>query len=228
MIKVNNEANMMKEYLEKLEEIIHNLVNKNTELDLDGLEQIKVVSNIENASSDGRFENNVIILPKKRMEEYIKNNDIDTIKSTIYHELCHVDLNNKLPQLHCLCDKYKMEENYIKYFTIMVYIEYIAHIMSLKYESEETIKRFLESINNRVWDFNNEIARIYFIKCVPYVLGRINNNFDYINILKSEEFKIRIIQAKEIIEKITYIELIDDYNRLLELEDFVSKYINND
>mgnify|MGYP006912768387 FL=1 len=31
----------------------------------------------------------------------------------------------------------------------MVYIEYISHIMSLKYETEENIKRFLNSINNR-------------------------------------------------------------------------------
>lgn len=228
MIKVNNEAKMIKEYLEGLEEIINNLVNENTELDLNGLEQIKVVDNIENISSDGRFEKNAIILPKNKMEEYIKNNDRDTIKSTIYHELCHVDLKNKLPQLHSLCDKYKVEENFIKYFTIMVYIEYVAHIMSLKYETEEITKRFLASINNRTWDFNDEISRIYFIKYVPYVLGRVNNNFDYIDIVKSKEFKNHIIEVKEIIERILYIGIIDDYNILLELEDFVSKYINND
>ncbi|MBE5820078.1 MAG: hypothetical protein E7310_04640 [Clostridiales bacterium] len=228
MIKVNNEAKMIKEYLEELEEIIHNLVNENTELALDGLEQIKVVDNIENTSSDGRFEKNAIILPKNKMEEYIKNNDRDTVKSTIYHELCHVNLKNKLPQLHSLCDKYKVEKNFIKYFTIMVYIEYIAHIMSLKYETEEITKRFLESINNRSWNFNDEISRIYFIKYVPYVLGRVNNNFDYIDIVKSKEFKNHIIEVKEIIERISYVGLIDDYNILLELEDFVSKYINND
>lgn len=218
---------MVKGYLEKLEEIIYNFVNKNTKLDLKGLHQIKIVDSIENTSSNERFENNAIILPKNKMEEYIKNNDKATIKSTIYHELCHVDLNNRLPQLHHLNDKYKQEENYIKYFTIMVYIEYVAHIMSLKYESEETIKRFLESINNRIWNFNDEISRIYFIKCVPYVLGRINKNFDYINIVKSEDFKKHIVQAKEIIERAVCDGAIDDYNNLIELEDFVSKYISN-
>lgn len=228
MITINNEAKMKKEYLEKLEDIIHNFVNKNTELDLKGLHQMKIVDSIENTSSDGRFENNAIILPKNKMEEYIKNNDKATIKSTIYHELCHVDLNNRLPQLHYLSDKYKREENYIKYFTIMIYIEYIAHIMSLKHEAEENIKRFLESINNRTWNFNDEISRIYFIKCVPYVLGRINKNFDYINIVKSEDFKKNIVQAKEIIERTVSDGAVDDYNNLVEVEDFVSKYISND
>lgn len=70
MIKINNESKMIKEYIEKLEEIIDNFVNKNTELDLDGLEQIKVVDNIKNVNSDGRFENDVIILP------IIGNNEI--------------------------------------------------------------------------------------------------------------------------------------------------------
>ena len=166
MIKINNEAKIIKEYFDKLKDIIYDIVNKNTELDLEGLHQIKIVDNIENTSTDGRFENNKIILPKNKMEEYIKNNDVATIKSTIYHELCHVDLKNKLPQLHHLCDKYKHEENYIKYVTIMVYIEYIAHIMSLKHESKENIKRFLESINSRTWDFKDEISRIYFIFCL--------------------------------------------------------------
>ena len=228
MITINNETKMVKEYLEKLEEIIINLVNKNTELDLKGLYQIKIVDSIENPISDGRFENNSIILPKNKIEEYIKNNDKATISSTIYHELCHVDLKNRLPQLHYLSDKYKQEENYIKYFTIMIYIEYIAHIMSFKYESEVTIKRFLESINSRIWDFNDEISRITFIKCVPYVLARINKNFDYINIIKSEDFKKYIVQAKGIIERAVRDGAKDDYNNLIELEDFVSKYISND
>jgi len=227
MITINNEAKIVKEYFEKLEEIINNLVNENTELNLEGLHQIKIVDNIENTSSDGRFENNAIILPKNKMEEYIKNNDEAIIKSTIYHELCHVDLNNRLPQLHNLSNKYKHEENYIKFFTIMVYIEYIAHIMSLKYEGEEIIKRFLESINNRTWNFNDEISRVYFIKCVPYVLGRINKNFDYINIVKSKDFKNHIVQAKEIIERAVCNGAIDDYNKLVEVEDFISKYISN-
>ena len=219
---------MVKEYLEKFEDVIYNFVNKNTELDLKGLHQIKIVVSIENTSSDGRFENNAIILSKNKMEEYIKNNDKATIKSTIYHELCYVDLNNRLPQLHHLSDKYEREENYIKYFTIMIYVEYIAHLLSSKHESKENIKKFLESINNRTWNFNDEISRIYLIKCVPYVLGRINKNFDYINIVKSEDLKKRIVQAKEIIERAVCDGAIDDYNNLVELEDFVSKYISND
>lgn len=227
-MKINNEAKIQEEYIEILKDIIKNIISNNPELDLQGLGDIKIVNNLENESSDGRFENNSIFLPKNKMEEYMKNEDFDTIKSTIYHELCHVDLKNKLPQLHVLSDEYRNNENYVRYFTIMVYIEYISHIMSLKYETEENIKRFLNSINNRTWNFNDEISRIYFIKCAPYVLERINNNFEYIDIIKSNEFKVHIVEVKEIIERIPNVNLIDDYNVLIELENYVSKYISND
>lgn len=227
-MKINNEAKMQEEYIEILKYIIKNIISNNPELDLRGLEDIKIVNNLENESSDGRVENNSIFLSKNKMEEYMKNEDFDTIKSTSYHELCHVDLKNKLPQLHVLSDEYRNNENYVRYFTIMVYIEYISHIMSLKYETEENIKRFLKSINNRTWNFNDEISRIYFIKCAPYVLGRINNNFEYIDIIKSNEFKVHIVEIKEIIERIPNVNLIDDYNVLIELENYVSKYISND
>jgi len=227
-MKINNEAKMMEEYIAKLQDIINNLVSNNTELNLRDLKEIKVVNNFENKSSDGRFEIDTILLPRDNIENYIKNEEYNTIKSTIYHEFCHVDLKSRLPQLHNLSEKYKNDENYIKYFTIMVYIEYIAHIMSLKYETEENIKRFLNFINNRKWDFNDKVSRMYFIKYVPYVLGRINNNFEYIDIIKNYEFKIRVVEVKEIIERIPNVNLIDDYNILIELEKYVSKYISND
>jgi len=227
-MKINNEAKMMEEYIVKLQDLINNLISNNTELNLRDLKEIKVVNNLENKSSDGRFENDTILLPRDNIENYIKNEEYNTIESTIYHEFCHVDLKSRLPQLHDLSEKYKNDKNYIKYFTIMVYIEYIAHIMSLKYETEEIIKRFLSSINNRKWNFNDEISRIYFIKYVPYVLGRINNNFEYIDIIRSNEFKIRIAEVKEIIERIPKENLIDDYNVLIELENYVNKYISND
>lgn len=227
-MKINNEAHISKVYLEKLEDILNQLINENVELNLSNLEQIKIVDNIENTSSDGRFENNTIILPKNKMEDYIKKDDTNTIKSTIYHELCHVDLKNKLPQLHNLSEKYRNNEDYIKYFTIMVYIEYISHIMSSKYETDEIIKRFLESVNNRMWNFNDEITRMYFIKCMPYVLGRINKHAEYINIIKNNEVKRHIVEAKEIIKRIQNENLVDDYNILIELENYISKYISND
>lgn len=227
-MEINNEAKMQEKYIEILKDIIENIIRNNPELDLQGLESIKIVDNLENESSDGRSENNVILLPKYKIEEYIKDENFDTIKLTIYHELCHVDLKSKLPQLHALSDEYRNNENYVRYFTIMVYIEYISHIMSLEYETEENVKRFLNSINNRTWNFNDEISRIYFIKCVPYVLGRINNKFEYIDIIKNKEFKVHIVEVKEIIERIPNVNLIDDYNILIELENYVSKYISND
>ncbi len=70
-MKINKEAKMQEKYIEKLKDIIKNIISNNSELDLQGLKGIKIVNNLENESSDGRFENNVILLPKHKKEEYI-------------------------------------------------------------------------------------------------------------------------------------------------------------
>lgn len=41
-----------------------------------------------------------------------------------YHEMCHAELEYQLPILHKLFNEYKKKENYIKCYTIMIYIEY--------------------------------------------------------------------------------------------------------
>ena len=228
MIKIRNEAKMSIEYFERIEEIITNTIDRSKELNLDEVKEIDVVDNIPNIDSDGRYENDRILLFKDKMEEYLKNGDVDTIKSIIYHELCHAEAKKRLPQLHALHEKYMEEENYIKGFTIMVYIEYVTHKKSIEYEEKENIKRFLESINNIEWNFENYELKIKFVKYVPYVLVRVFNNPEYINIIKDREFTDRIIQVKEIIERINNGELTDDYSSLHELEMFVSKYISND
>lgn len=224
-MKIINEAEMPEEYMAIVKEIVENIINNNSELDLRELECVKIVNVLDNANADGRYENNSILLSNSKTENYIRMRDFNTIKSTFYHELCHVDLKSKLPQLHILSEKYKREKKYIKFFTIMVYIEYVCHLMSLKYETEENVKRFLESVNNRKWNFNDEITKI---KYASYILGRINNNFDYINIIESDEVKERLIELKKILEKINMFGVIDDYNNLLELEKYVSKYITDD
>lgn len=227
-MKIINEAEMPEEYMAIVKEIVENIINNNSELDLRELECVKIVNVLDNANADGRYENNCILFSKSKTENYIRMRDFNTIKSTFYHELCHVDLKSKLPQLHILSEKYKREKKYIKFFTIMVYIEYVCHLMSLKYETEENVKRFLESVNNRKWNFNDEITKIYFIKYASYILGRINNNFDYINIIESDEVKERLVKLKKILERINRFGVIHDYNNLLELEKYVSKYINDD
>lgn len=65
-MKINNETKMQEEYIEILKDIIKNIISNNPELDLQGLEDIKIVNNLENKSSDGKFENNSIFLPKNK------------------------------------------------------------------------------------------------------------------------------------------------------------------
>lgn len=144
----------------------------------------------------------------------------------IYHELCHIDLENKLPNLHYLHKKSMDIDDDITCFTIMIYIEYLAHLKSTKLETSENQIKFYESINQKKWNFNNEIDKIYFIKYAPYIIGRDLRN-EYILKLDDSELKKHIEEVKKEFEKLPIAELIDNYNILGDLEKLVKKYISN-
>lgn len=116
------------------------------------------------------------MLQKNKTQKYLQNENYDLLKSTIYHELCYVDLSNKSPYLHELHKKYMNEENYIKCFTIMICIEYIAHLKSTKFEITETQENFYKSVKQKNWDFSDDCDKIMFIKSFPYIIGRDENN----------------------------------------------------
>lgn len=222
-----NYSSMSDKNVELLKNILREIIDENKNLDFTKVKQIEIVNKLENISSDGKFENDVIILPMDKIESYIKCENINIIKSTIYHELCHAHLKTKLPFIHELSQKYIKEENYVKYFTIMVYIEYITHLMSVKYENKIIITNFLKSVNNIKWNFNNEESKIWYIKCLPYVLARTKEKVEYLNIIDNKEFKDNCNEAKEIFNKFDKNNLIDDYKILNKLEKYVSNYITN-
>lgn len=227
-MKIDNQANIPTNQLYKLENIYNSILKQTKDLDLLNFKGIRIVEDsLLNSLSDGHFESGIIILPKNKILNYLENENFDILKSTIYHELCHVDLYNKIPRLHKLHKKYNELDNFVKSFTIMIYIEYLAHLKSSKLETIETQTDFFDSVYKLNYDFSNIEHKIYFIKATPYIIGRDINGY-YVNKIKNMDFKNRIEEVKKVLIKLPKENLIDDYNILNELEKIVSKYITND
>ena len=225
---IENKTNMNDESMEKLNAICENIDENISGFDLCGFKGISIVSdNVLPEISDGRLENMTILLPKRKTEHYFANNNDLLVKSTIYHELCHVDLANKLPNLHALHASCVKKEDYISATTIMVYIEYVAHTNSYNFESAEIRSNFFKSICDWEWDFNNEEHKIYFIKAAPYIIAR-DPNSNFINDLDNEMLRENLIEIRDELKKITKNGIIDDYDKLIDLSRIVKKYINND
>lgn len=230
MIKIICDVHLDNYYLAYINTMLDDLLLDIKSLNLTHLKAIKIIDDgILFKDSDGHFdlEKGMILFQISNLKNYIDNDNYDILKSIIFHELCHVDLYAKIPSLHKEHIIACKNENYIKSFTIMVYIEYLAHIKSCKYEKENNIIGLITSINKKKWDFNNEIDLIYFVKYVPYVLGKCYRKEEYLNKLSNEKYLERISEFRKVLCDITNGKLINNYDDLKELENIVKKYIHN-
>lgn len=219
---------MNNDTLKKIQQILISIEELITDFNLEGFKGIKIVSDsLLHPDSDGHMENKTMLLPKNKTQRYIETGQYDLLKSTIYHELCHVDLANKLPNLHLLHQKSADIEDDITCFTIMIYIEYLAHLKSTEIETLENQTNFYDSLYNQTWNFDDDNHKIYFIKAAPYIIGRDIEN-KYLPCIRDKELKMRIEEVKSELEKLPTNKLIDDYSILYNLEKIVKRYITND
>lgn len=218
---------------EKLSSIIHEIVQKEysnlNSIEIKGIKIIK--EGVIHKDVSARMEDGYIILPINKISNVLDSNnedEIDMLKSNIIHEMYHVQLYNMMPNIHGKHKKSMEDEDYITTFTIIIYIEYLAHLESVKYETIDGINKYYESINNYNWNFTQEQSNLYMIKHASYIIARADDNRikdkNYIENLKSSELKERIIEVKDLLKNI---KISDDYEQLLEIERFVSRYISN-
>ena len=178
-----------------------------------------------------RWENGYIVIPVNKIEGLFNGNEkeINLIKSNIIHEIYHAKLENELPRIHQQHKEACNKEDYIKAYTIIVYIEYLAHLESVKFEPKESINDYFESINKYNWDFSQDESKIFLIKHASYIITRsmdervINKN--YIANLRNYELREEIKNIKAILHNI---EIVDDYEQLLSIENIVKRYITNE
>lgn len=151
------------------------------------------------------------------------------IKSNIIHEIYHMKLKRILPKIHKKHKEAYNNEDFITSFTIVIYIEYLTHLESSKYETEKMIDQYLKSINDYNWDFSDDTSKIYLVKHAGYIIARAEDervkNKNYILNLKNEILRKEIKKIQDILDNI---KIEDNYNQLLPIENIVRKYITNE
>lgn len=222
-MEILNAADMSEYSINKIYALINDLQDKIKVLNLEGFKKIIIIPDEEfsSSSSDGSMgRDKNIYLPKKRTENNIDTN-IEKVKSTIYHEFCHVDLFNKLPKIHKYYFKNYDEKNAIRTHTIEVYIEYITHLKSIELETRKMYEEFIESINNHKWIFNSRQDIVYMIKCSPYIISRDPD----LSHIADNSLVEKLIEIKRELERLYKNGIKDDYSKLSRLEGIIAKYI---
>lgn len=175
--------------IHELERVFNELLNYYFKNELTLFRGVKIINrNFPNKYSVARMENGYVLLPKNSISKLIKN-DMQLLKSNIYHELCHIYLLEKYPKIHKLYNIAKQKEKYIKAFTMLFFIEYLANILSVPLESDSTIKKYINSVNDYSWNFDDWESELFFIKNSPYIIVRKNDK----RIINSVKIKNEII-----------------------------------
>lgn len=230
-MQIINDDILDKKREKKLKRIIDEIMQvKDMQEYTKNLKGLKIIKgDILHKDISASIRDDYIIIPITKVENILEDNEsVNILKSNILHEICHIKLEKILPEIH---EKHKQaynKEDFITAFTIIIYVEYLAHLESSKYETEKMIEQYFESINNYNWDFLQDISKIYLVKHAGYIIGRAKDKRmiykDYINNLENYELKEQIIKIQNILESVG---IVDDYNKLLPIEKIVRLYITN-
>lgn len=225
-----SEISIFKELLEYLES------NYLYDMNLEKLKGIKIVFDNEIfIDSDGKFEDNQVLLPISKTKRALSNNqgdDFENLKSTIYHELAHLDFRNNFPVLHNMYDEYVLKEDYKKAVPIQIWVEFNVERKNNVICNENAVKKYMESVINFKWDSTKETHFIILKKHLPYIIARINgkylNKADTISIIKSDYVKRIILDVEKILYDLSKQQYRDSFDFLKELYDYLdieeSKY----
>jgi len=219
----DNELVLIKDILKDLE------VNYISSLDLSEFKGIKIVDdNYLHQDSDGRLEKEQILLPCTKIKKALSNvynDDYKKLRTTIYHELVHLDFKNKYPKLHNLYDELNLNEEYDKAIPIQIWAEFNAQKESEKIATESAIKIYFKSFCDYNWNLHNELDFIKLKKHLPYIIVRINgrhlNREKSLSLIRNDYVKKIIIRVEEILYKLSNLEYEDSYDFLKELCDYL-------
>lgn len=142
------------------------------------LHRVEVVHELENGSG-GRAIRDKIILPRKNGLERIQNSEnirvdkendagLQSLISTVYHELWHVDTWKKYEIMYEYVLSTERKDMFTSY-AYMYWIEYLANKYTVFMDDAKEIKEFCEKLIHFKWN-TVDSDYSYFIKRLPYFL----------------------------------------------------------
>ncbi len=199
------------------------------DFNLSVLNKIEIVPSLP-CLSDGRIEGTTILLSKRLydllptldLDLLRDNDDFNLIISTLYHELCHLNEQTILPNIHAICNRDDID---IDYFVAQFWIEYIVEI-----KTNAVFKRnksnFCDDIalnewkiNNADYDTQNTTNYFYLIKVLPYALAYYHNEkSDYVARIKNPIVRNMTVELYDALSNIQNEYPVDDMNSLNEIK----------
>lgn len=227
MINYEYEVDLEENHKQKLGDFISKIVaNYCNDLVLDGWLGVKIVKDIPHNSS-GRMEDGYILLPVDTINDIIQG---DTLKvqiaeSTVFHEFCHFNLLNLLPNLHQEKVNAENQDDYALAMSILIWIEFLAQEKSTFLEPYQNVKDYFISINNYSWDFSSYKSFLIGLKHAPYIISRDmdikSQKEKFIQNLKSSQLKNMILDIKEILLEMKSTPLKDSLTLIKPLEKYI-------
>lgn len=215
------------------------IANFAQDFNLSSLRKIEIVDSLL-GTSDGRMvDANTILLSKKSYDllstfdiEVLKSNDnFNSIVGTLYHELCHINEQTIMPNIHSICYNDEID---IEYCAALFWIEYIVEL-----KTSTALKRNTDEFCNDValcdWKiskFNFEDADtsnyFYLIKVLPYVLANHCNgrNLNYFYLIKNTSVKNMAIELNDAVLEGLKAYPFDDINKLNKIKTILLTYKN--
>lgn len=197
------------------------------DFNLSSLKKIEIVDSLP-GSSDGRMVDDSTILLSKRLYDslpifditLLKNDDnFNSIVGTLYHELCHINEQTIMPNIHSICYNDEID---IEYCVALFWIEYIVELktnVALKRNKD----KFCDDVALCDWEiskFNFEDADtsnfFYLIKVLPYVLANCYNqkSSSYFGKIKNIIVRNMAIELNDAVLDVLKTYPFDDINKL--------------
>lgn len=227
MINYEYEVNLEENYKQKLGDFISKIVaNYCNDLVLDGWVGVKVVKELPHNSS-GRMKDGYILLPLDTINDIMQGDTlkVQIAKSTVFHEFCHFNLSNILPNLHQEKVNAENRDDCALAMSILIWIEFLAQGKSMFLEPYQNIKDYFISINNYSWDFSSYKSFLIGLKHAPYIISRDmdikSQKEKFIQNLKSSQLKNMILDIKEILLEMENNPLEDSLTSIKPLEKYV-------
>lgn len=203
------------------------ITNFAQDFNLSSLRKIEIVDSLP-GSSDGRMVDANTILLSKRLYDLLSTFDIKLLKKddnfnsivgTLYHELCHINEQTIMPNIHSICYNDEID---IEYCVALFWIEYIVEL-----KTNAALKRnkdnFCDDVALCDWKiskFNFEDADtsnyFYLIKVLPYVLANCYNqkSLTYFDKIKNVIVRNMAIELNDAVLDVLKLYPFDDIDKL--------------